>query len=180
MSIHDFRKVPHDKRIQLGKNLAKKNGHALWAKEDISRLKSLYLQGLRTSEIAIVMGRSHYAIRSKLSRLGLSKYHQYTHDEDFYIRRYYGQKSLATMASHLSVSVTSLVDRATKKLNLKHRYSGENSNMAKLSDDDVELVRILFDEGLTCSEIAEKFEVSSSHVSDIVNYRSRLNLTFKH
>ncbi|SKA16807.1 Uncharacterized protein conserved in bacteria [Vibrio cincinnatiensis] len=180
MSIHDLCKISLDKRIELGQNLAKKNGHRLWTKDDISRLKSLYLQGLRSSEIAIAMGRSHDAVRSKLSRLCFSKYHYYNRQEDFYIRRYYGQKSLSTMAAHLGVSVTSLVDRATKKLNLKHRYSGENSHMAKLSDDDVELIRTLFEEGLTCRQIAEKFEISSSHVANIVNYRSRLKLTFKH
>ncbi len=180
MSINSLSKISHDKRIQLGKNLAKKLGHALWTEEDVSKLKLLYFQGLRSSEIAVVMGRSNDAVRKKLSRLCLYKYHRYSRHDDFYIRRNYGRKPLREMADHLGVSVTSLVDRATKKFNLKYRYSGENSNMAKLSDDDIELIRMLFDEGLTCSQIAEKFEITTSYVSDIVNYKARLNLTYKH
>lgn len=50
---------------------------------------------------------------------------------------------------------------------------GEDHHNAKISDEDVELMRKLWDEGLTGPEIAEKFEVNVNTVYGIVRYQSR-------
>ena len=44
----------------------------------------------------------------------------------------------------------------------------KNHNTRKLEPEDVLLIRELRDEGLTMQEIADKFEVSKTHVSKIV------------
>ncbi len=80
----------------------------------------------------------------------------------------------------MNVSVSSLVDRATKQLGLKHRYSAENSSKCKFSDHDIELIRELHDEGLTLTDIADKFDASVSYVSALVNFKARLVLTAGH
>ena len=46
-----------------------------------------------------------------------------------------------------------------------------NHNTRKLEPEDVLLIRELRDEGLTMQAIAEKFEVSKTHVSKIVNWK---------
>lgn len=55
-----------------------------------------------------------------------------------------------------------------------YRYKrGETHPRAKLSDDDVRLVRELKDEGLGYGEIAKKFETNRYTVRNVCTYRSR-------
>lgn len=42
----------------------------------------------------------------------------------------------------------------------------------KIEPDDVLLIRALRDEGLPIAEIAEKFELTKSHISKIVNLKT--------
>ena len=51
----------------------------------------------------------------------------------------------------------------------------QNHNHRKIEPNDVMLIKALRQEGLTLTEIAEKFELTKSHVSKIVN-----NKTWKH
>ena len=46
-----------------------------------------------------------------------------------------------------------------------------NHNTRKLEPEDVLMIRELRDEGLTMQAIADKFEVSKTHVSKIVNWK---------
>lgn len=56
----------------------------------------------------------------------------------------------------------------------RYRYArGERHPRARLSDDDVRLVRELHELGLGYHQIAQKFEVSKSSVRDICCYRTR-------
>jgi len=48
-------------------------------------------------------------------------------------------------------------------------------NHRKIDPDDVMLIKALRQEGLKLTEIAEKFELTKSHVSKIIN-----NKTWKH
>ena len=45
----------------------------------------------------------------------------------------------------------------------------QNHNHRKIDPEDVILIRALRDEGLTLDDIGDKFELSKSHVSQIVN-----------
>lgn len=51
--------------------------------------------------------------------------------------------------------------------------TGERHQKARLSDQDVELMRQLREGGMTYREIAEKFECSLWTVRSIVTYQSR-------
>lgn len=55
------------------------------------------------------------------------------------------------------------------KVNELGRRIGESHQNTSLTDHDVELILALRDEGLTLSEIAEKFEVSKGCVWKIVH-----------
>ena len=50
---------------------------------------------------------------------------------------------------------------------------GETHHNAKLTDHDVELIRLLREGGMKVKEIAKKFECTPENISLIVNYRSR-------
>ena len=50
---------------------------------------------------------------------------------------------------------------------------GETHHNAKLTDHDVELIRLLREGGMKLKEIAKKFECTPECVSQIVNYKSR-------
>ena len=51
-----------------------------------------------------------------------------------------------------------------------------NHNKRKLDPEDVVLIRELHKEGLTLHEIAEKFEVTKTNVSKIVNRKIWIHL----
>jgi DNA-binding NarL/FixJ family response regulator len=53
---------------------------------------------------------------------------------------------------------------------------GETHHNAKLTDHDVELIRLLREGGMKIKEIARKFECSPSNISEITNYRHRVNV----
>lgn len=53
---------------------------------------------------------------------------------------------------------------------------GETHHRAKLTDHDVELIRLLHEDGMSCTEIATKFECSRSTISDIANYKQRITV----
>ena len=50
---------------------------------------------------------------------------------------------------------------------------GETHHNAKLTDQDVELIRLLREGGMKVKEIAKKFECTPENISLIVNYRSQ-------
>ena len=50
---------------------------------------------------------------------------------------------------------------------------GETHHRSKLTDHDVELIRLLREGGMKTVEIAKKFGCSQQNISAIVNYRSR-------
>ena len=51
---------------------------------------------------------------------------------------------------------------------------GESHHRAKLTDDDVRLVRALHNEGLGYGTIARKFDSAPSTIRDIVTFRTRM------
>ena len=53
---------------------------------------------------------------------------------------------------------------------------GETHHNAKLTDHDVELIRLLKEGGMMIVEIAKKFECSPECISQIVNYKSRIQV----
>lgn len=55
---------------------------------------------------------------------------------------------------------------------------GEDHPMARLSDEDVALMRALHDEGLSSAMIARKFEVDRRTAHSIITYRRRAETAF--
>ena len=51
---------------------------------------------------------------------------------------------------------------------------GEGHHRAKLTDHEIDLIRELYDDGMSISEIARKFEIGKSHCWDICHYTVRV------
>lgn len=58
-------------------------------------------------------------------------------------------------------------------VNEKGKRVGESHQRAKLSDHEIDLIRDLFDDGMSISEIARKFEIPKSYSWDICHYLVR-------
>jgi predicted DNA-binding protein (UPF0251 family) len=58
-------------------------------------------------------------------------------------------------------------------LNRAGRRIGESHPNTRLTDHDVDLIRALVAEGLSYTDVAEKFEVSKSCIQHIVSGRNR-------
>ncbi|SJN18585.1 hypothetical protein FM109_01935 [Vibrio casei] len=69
------------------------------------------------------------------------------------------------------------VYRRAWRLGLAGYKVGENHPDNKVNDDDVELCRQLYDEGLRISVIAHKMELSDSYVSHICHFKRRKAIT---
>lgn len=54
---------------------------------------------------------------------------------------------------------------------------GETHHNAKLTDDDVELIRLLRESGMKIRELAKKFECSPSNITLITTYKGRIGYT---
>lgn len=161
---------------QKGIKLAKSQGHKIWNPQEDDLLVSLYRQGSTYKQIAEQLGRSVSAVHGRVKRRFLSD-RLLNDDLDRYIRNHYSDMSTSDIAERLGKSIRTIQRRA-KNMGLVNSYIfGENHHCSKLSDHDVELIRILHDEGLTFVELADKFEVSAYHVRDIVNFRYRKTLS---
>ena len=55
-------------------------------------------------------------------------------------------------------------------LNEHGKRVGESHHRAKLTDHEIDLIRDLYEDGMSVSEIARKFEIQKSHCWDICHY----------
>lgn len=76
-------------------------------------------------------------------------------------------------AKALGCSIYTVIN-GCKQHGVSFRKKGGRHYSSKLTFDDVELIRTLKEEGLKQCVIAEKFEVSTTLISRIVNYQDRL------
>ncbi|TOO55513.1 DNA-binding protein [Vibrio parahaemolyticus] len=131
-------------------------------------------------EIAQFLRRSNTSVYNRIRKLrkqGLlssSPFNgvPYTLDEDAFIISNRGILSFEQVAKTLGRNPSSVSDRA-RKLGVSYTKIGIESPVAKLTSDDVELIRELALD-LTHSDIASKFDISRPHISRVINFESRL------
>lgn len=171
----------YERQIISGKQSALRKGLRLWSSEEDQQLKEHYISGIPIKQIALEHQRTERAIRGRIAKKNLSQFAnrrpRFTKEQDFYLKRYYGILSVLEISNHLNIRPRVIHQRAIK-LNLTGRYIGERHPNSTVSDEDVEFIRCLADEGLGCTEISRKMEVSLSHVKVIINYSSRTRLSF--
>lgn len=158
-------------------NGVRARGFKLWTDSDVDLLKQLYVSGLPMKDIAIALDRSLASVtkRSRMYSWGSSRFKRFSSDEDDFIRSNYVLIPLASIAQSLSRHPNSVTARA-RILGLPKGYLGEHHHASTISDNDVELVRQLHDEGLPITVISEKMEISYDYCLDLISYKSRNNI----
>ncbi|MBY8063551.1 hypothetical protein KW491_06175 [Vibrio fluvialis] len=138
---------------------------------------------LHVEKYTVDLRRGHRKSCGKCNNLGNPKFKP---EEDAVIIKWAGIKSTEEIAALVSEFGyrTATVPTIKNRVQTINKHRGKNDKVslrrkgelyphAKGSDHDVELCRRLYDEGITPSVIAEKMEMSRSHVSSIVYYHSR-------
>lgn len=98
---------------------------------------------------------------------------KWTEEEDIYLLAHAKTHTGAEIATALNRSKQAVYHRS-KKLNANMVKRGIHHWAGKLTDEDVDLIRELHEDGMGVMEIANKFDVSHGHVSDICQYMQRV------
>lgn len=94
-------------------------------------------------------------------------------DEIRNLKELAGFKCSAEIGIILNRSESSVKSKACS-IGLSLLQIGENSSSSKYSNHDIELCRLLDEEGLTPTEISTKMEIELSHLCKVLKYKSRI------
>ncbi len=98
---------------------------------------------------------------------------RFSDNEDEVIRQNADCMTSTQIGKLLGRSGESIKCRA-RRIGVKLQKLGENHHNAVYSNDEIELVRLLADDGsLTIKQIAEKMEIGSDYTAQIVSFRAR-------
>lgn len=132
-------------------------------------------QIMSAAEIGKLIGRSGMSVIIRARKIGadLNKHKDYGPKEDETIKRYAKEKTAAEIGKLLGRSSGSVGTRA-RKIGVSLMKHGERHHLARHSNDDVRLVRVLIDDGeLTYQEISEKMEMSINTIKLIAYEKTR-------
>ncbi|WP_192890641.1 helix-turn-helix domain-containing protein [Vibrio bathopelagicus] len=147
-------------------------GCKIWTDEERHEIKELYASGRSYRDIAEHFGVSYPSVSKQILMLGLSSRRKpYSPRDKDYIRKHHATKSYKQIAKDLGRSYGG-VRRFAAKMGLEHNC-GESHRLCKFSDNDIELMRQLHDDGCSVIDIALKMEAHYDYVSSVVNYKSR-------
>lgn len=174
-----FLNIPKEERLKNSIKGALIAGYRPYSKDEDAFLIQNY-QKIPFTKMAIHFGRAPSSVKNRAKRLirdGLIKNpasnNHYSKKEDQFIIANQDLMSFAEVGIVLGRSRDSVKERAGK-LGVSYRKIAEDSPVAKLSNDDVELIRQLSEAGLNYTEISNKFEVDCSHVRKICTFEARL------
>jgi hypothetical protein len=119
-----------------------------WTERDVAFLRANY-GVLATSQIAEALGRGFPAVTAKITLLGLARIHEWTPEQDAFIRKH-ADKGWAWCAKELGRSIVSVYNRV-RRLGIQ---------LKMLGDGDLKTVRELHSQGMTTFEIGEQIGVS--------------------
>ncbi|HAT1685406.1 TPA: hypothetical protein I8Y21_006268 [Klebsiella oxytoca] len=142
-----------------------------WSDVEIRALRCLYLRNVPISDIAYFLCRSVYGVKYQLYKRKLNNRRiRYTEHDLHIIKKYAGKKSASFIASLINHPLGSVRTYAGVNGISLIRY-GDNAYNVKYPDEDVLLMRALYDEGLRICDIALKFEIDQHVVRILIFYR---------
>lgn len=127
---------------------------------------------MTAKEIAIYLNRPKYSVYNCVKKLGLSKRRRLSFSDIAFIKCNLGKLSCEKIALHLGFSFT-VVYRFCKLNNLCYKVFGESHGNTIHSDEDVLLIRALYDEGVPLSEIASKFDIPMGTIQYFIYGKQR-------
>lgn len=153
------------------------NNRKIWTSYEKDKLVELYDSGCSYVEMASYFDVTTSSICSVLMRLPNLKRRKpnFTYSEIQYLKKHHATKTYKQIALDLGRSYSQVRRYASDKLGLQHSR-GENHRLCKISDSEVELIRTLYDDGMSQIEISRKFEVSYEYVKQLVSYSSRTGI----
>lgn len=136
-----------------------------WSDIEIRALRCLYNNKVPLHDISFLLCRPYGGVKFQIRKHFLSnRYKPYTEHDINVIKKYAGKKSISFIASLINHSSGSVRQYAYRNGISLFRY-GDNLFNTKYSDNDVLLMRALYDEGLRVCDIAVKFELTLQMVS---------------
>lgn len=136
-----------------------------WSDIELRVLRCLYNNKVSLHDISLFLCRSYGGVKFQIKKHNLSnRCKPYTEHDFNVIKKYAGKKSASFIASLINHPLNSVRQYAFRNGISLFCY-GDNSSNTKYSDNDVLLMRALYDEGLRGCDIAVKFELTSQMVS---------------
>ena len=143
-----------------------------WSPEELALLVEL-AEDFTPKEIADILGRGRPSVRSKMRALGVSGRHDG--------RRAWTPEEVAFLEAHATTmtsnQMAAALDRTVYSVRKKCWAIGLDLESKRYPDEDVRLVRLLADAGLTRDVIAEKMEVPRARVGVWLRGESRASVS---
>jgi predicted DNA-binding protein (UPF0251 family) len=133
------------------------------------------------AEVANAVGMHLVTLLSACSRYGWSYSFvrkapsRLTDDQKLFIQKNARIISVLEMAEKLDIPPQRIRSWASYK-NISLRRPSRDSVHAHIPDEDIELMRLLHDEGISCAEIARKFEISHGYCWQVCTYLKRTDV----
>lgn len=143
-----------------------------WSENDLNLLRFMTEKNLSVSEISFLLGRSYDSIVHARRKNFLSNSKRFSSSDIRFIKCNLGKLSCSQISRHLGFSFVAVYDFC-KRNNLYFRVFGDAHGNTVHSDYDVELMRSLYDEGVSVSDIASKFEIPLRTVKSCLDINRR-------
>lgn len=171
--MRDFLKSKEDFRIHAIRGCLA-SGATPYSQEELQYIIDNY--GKKTlKEIAKNIGRSYPSIKSKRRNMALEpSYRFYCQREDEFIIQHCATHTCGYVAHQLNRSLPSVYERA-RVLGVSFLKVSDDSPATIYPQADVELIRCLYDEGVSYSDIADKFDMTPDYIGQICRFQARLH-----
>lgn len=147
-----------------------------WCSSDDVILVESYYKGYSISQISFILNRSYSSVYCRLSSLGLKYKSPYSNDEKNFFISSVGKITVTEMARISGRSFVGICYFLNRN-GFSCKTYGDNHHNVKHSDSDVLLMRQLYDEGVSISDIADKFDISYGTAKELSRPLSRRKLS---
>lgn len=144
--------------LEMKKSIVDNFKNPTWSKFEIDNLINLYNKGYSIKQISFILARSCIAVRLRLNFHGLTYKSYYTEKEKRFFLSSAGKMTVMEMARISGRSALG-INYFLVRNGVSGKCYGDVMPFTKHSDADVLLMRQLYDDGVSLSDIAEKFEI---------------------
>ncbi|EQB7865709.1 TPA: hypothetical protein I8190_003552 [Citrobacter freundii] len=96
----------------------------------------------------------------------------WSNEEKIYLKQNYHKFDISHLSTRLGKTPAAIRQKAyVLNLTNKHERRGNEHHLTKYPDEDVKLMKLLRLEGMRVKEIANKFEVTQSMATQLINLR---------
>ncbi|WP_230042133.1 hypothetical protein [Escherichia coli] len=137
--------------------------YRVWSENEKNILRTMTEQKKSVSEISVSLGRTYNSVVHMRRKLLIVSTVHFSSYEDSIVRRYAGVLSSSEIGAIIGRPHYAVLNYASRHGIPLIRY-GDNHQGTVYSDEDVNLVRALYDEGVSFSDILDKFDIPFSRL----------------